>query len=178
MDKLIQTIQDEINNLMNSRQAKLTDGQLMRAEKMSIPHSLVMTIYEDYMKENISMPKLGEKYSISMAVIQKCFKKYKLKARPIAKFSDELRGQQIEDIKNQMSHSDFVKKYDCSKHMYFRLKREIAGGPSFKRNKFDDLEMYADIKKGMGVNEVRTKYDCSTNTYYRMKKKVEKNLVD
>jgi transposase len=128
MDKLIQTIQDEINQLMNSRFAKRTDKQLAYQDKKMISPKTIELIKNEYLK-GYSINDIEKKYDVCKQTISKYLKEEKIeidqqrsiheKKRKISKTEEKL-----EDIKNGFELNDFVIKWNCPKHSYYYYKKK------------------------------------------------------
>lgn len=125
MKSLIEEIQAQIDELKTSKYAKLSDGQLLRQEKLSIPFPLIREIHKKYIEQNLSIPQLGEMYNMNVGVIQKCFYRYKLETKSNAGFSKSILQQKMDDVQNGMSLADFMTKYNCSRNNYFHTKRKL-----------------------------------------------------
>lgn len=125
MKSLIEEIQAQIDELKTSKFGKLSDGQLLRQEKMSIPFPLIQEMHKKYIEQNLSLLHLGEMYNMSDRVIQKCFYRYKLETKSNAGFSKSILQEKIDDIQNGMSLADFMTKYNCSRNNYFHTKRKL-----------------------------------------------------
>jgi hypothetical protein len=120
MDKLIQTIQEEINQLMNSRFAKTSDVKLLLAESTSVDANLIDKIILEY-KNGEKIRHLAKKYNLSVNVIYK-----KMKQRKIPHMSTNipiLKDEKEKDILNGMSAKEFSKKWGTDRSTYY-LKRK------------------------------------------------------
>lgn len=122
MDKLIQTIQDEINKLMESKIAKSSDKQLEYWANRETPYETVMEMYQLHLS-GVSMSQVTKQYGYvgSNIVIEK-FHRHGLKyeklyhfggqhnAKPIEQYS--LDGEYIQTFESATKASEF---FNCHK---------------------------------------------------------------
>ena len=125
MDKLIQTIQEEINNIMKSKIAQKSDKQLWGYDTMKTPYELAVKMYEDYKKNYLSMKEIGKKYGISQNGVHKAFKSWNFKTRTCREGQLKQLDTKESDIKNGMSEKEFCEKYNTHRATYFRYKRNL-----------------------------------------------------
>jgi len=125
MDKLIQTIQDEINNVMKSKIAQKSDKQLWGYDTMKTPYELAVKMYEDYRQNNLSMKEVGKKYGISSNGVHKAFTSWNFKTRTCREGQLKQLDTKESDIKNGMSEKEFCEKYNAHRTTYFRYKRNL-----------------------------------------------------
>lgn len=125
MDKLIQTIQDEINNLMKSSIANKTDSQLWAYDKKKTPYELAVKMYEDYQNEHLSMKQVGERYGITANGVNKAFASWKFKTRTCREGQLKDFDSKENDIKNGMTMPEFCSKYNTTRNTYYRYKKNL-----------------------------------------------------
>jgi hypothetical protein len=134
MDKLIQTIQDEINNLMNSRWAKLTDNKLESIEKRTVASKdVIEKIIEEYYSSKRSVKEICVDYGVTYGTFKRQKISYGLE---VHRRSDNLKLQKVlekknhidekmNDIKSGMKNLDYQNKWNVSQSAYYQLKRKL-----------------------------------------------------
>lgn len=127
MKTLQQMVQEEINRLMSSKSAKMTDGYLEKYEKVRLPFEIVMMMYSDYTNNFLSLAKLAEKYNYTQTRIKNIFAVYGLKMRSTAEaMVDKRIDCQSADITNGMGEKQWCEKWGKSRPVYYRLKRSLV----------------------------------------------------
>jgi hypothetical protein len=125
MKTLIEMVQEEINQLMQSKLAKKTDTQLWAYDTMKTPYELAIKMYEDYINEQLSMKDVAKRYGITPNGVNKAFKSYKLKTRTCREGQLKNVDSKENDIKNGMGVTEFCLKYKTTKNTYYRYKKNI-----------------------------------------------------
>jgi hypothetical protein len=136
MDKLIQTIQDEINNLMNSKSAKLTDNKLESLEKSTVAtKDLVQKIIQEYYNSNRTLRQICGDYDISLSTFKRQRKSYGLEIKTGEKHNTTNLVQSIKtknqidektkDIQSGMTWKEYQLKWGVAETAYYRLKRKL-----------------------------------------------------
>ena len=125
MDKLIQTIQDEINNIMKSKIAQKSDKQLWGYDTVKTPYELAVKMYEDYKQNNLSMKEVGKKYGLSANGVNKAFASWKFKTRTCREGQLKNFDSKENDIKNGMTMPEFCSKYNMTRNSYYRYKKNL-----------------------------------------------------
>ena len=128
MDKLIQTIQEEINQLMNSRFAKRTDAQLLYDDKKMISPKTIEQIKNEY-SQGYSINDIEKKYGVCKQSISKYLKEEKIEIDQQRSVHEKRRSihqteKKIDDIKNGFGLNDFIKKWNCPKNTYYYYKKK------------------------------------------------------
>ena len=127
MDKLIQTIQEEINQLMNSRLAKRTDIQLVYEDNKMIPFHIVKVIMVEY-SNGTTLVSLKEKYGYDKITIAKNLRLQGVELRD-AKFNPQKArdshhtDEKLNDIKNGIKPKEFMAKWNCSRASWSHYKK-------------------------------------------------------
>jgi hypothetical protein len=125
MDKLIQTIQEEINQLMKSKIAQKSDKQLWGYDTMKTPYELAVKMYEDYRQNNLSMKEVGKKYGLTANGVNKAFTSWDFKTRTPREGQLKNFDEKQNDIKNGISVEEFCSKYNSTRGTYYRYKRNL-----------------------------------------------------
>ena len=125
MDKLIQTIQEEINNIMKSKIAQKSDKQLWGYDTVKTPYELAVKMYEDYKQNNLSMKEVGKKYGLSANGVNKAFASWKFKTRTCREGQLKNFDSKENDIKNGMTMPEFCSKYNMTRNSYYRYKKNL-----------------------------------------------------
>jgi hypothetical protein len=125
MDKLIQTIQEEINNIMKSKIAQKSDKQLWAHDTMKTPYELAVKMYEDYKQNHLSMKEVGKKYGLTANGVHKAFTSWDFKTRTPREGQLKNLDSKESDIKNGMSEKEFCSKYNSTRCTYYRYKRNL-----------------------------------------------------
>jgi hypothetical protein len=125
MDKLIQTIQEEINQLMQSKIAKKTDKQLWAHDVRRTSYELTVKMYEEYQNLFLSLKEIGKKNGLSVNGVQKAFNFYGFKTRTSQQGLLKNLDSKESDIKNGMSEKEFCSKYNSTRCTYYRYKRNL-----------------------------------------------------
>lgn len=156
MDKLIQTIQDEINNLMKSKSAKASDAQLLHFEKLSKWRR------SDENKKQFSERGLhGSKFTFEQAEeIRNKFYYQNVYANRLAKEYNVSETNLRQLLKNQSYKVDDwdYPDYEEQKEKNFYVNERIAEKIQF-------------IKDGYGVTNFCEYFQCEVTTYYGLVKK-------
>jgi hypothetical protein len=173
MDKLIQTIQEEINNIMKSKIAQKSDKQLWAYDTRKTPHELAVKMYEDYKQNNLSMKEVGKKYGLTANGVNKAFHSWDFKTRTCREGQLKHVDAKEYDIKNGISVEEFCSKYNSTRVTYYRYKRNLGIAVVVNESQMD-----IDIKNGMTLSEYKNKYNVQNNAYFSRKRKLKKDLAD
>ncbi len=125
MDKLIQTIQDEINNLMKSKIAQKSDAELLNYENRKTPYELVNKMYQDYQAGYLSLKEVGHKYGLTSNCVKRAFNIWKFKTRTVKEGQMKHLDSKEIDIKNGMGSIEFCSKYNTTRNTYYRYKKKF-----------------------------------------------------
>ena len=123
MNKLIQTIQEQIDLVMNSKMAKKSDALLLKYEKTSCDPILVNKAIVDY-ENGLSLESVSKKYNIPSSTISKKFKERKIQMRARVRDSFYYEGK-IQDIKNGMGVKEYCEKYNHDRSSYYKFRRKV-----------------------------------------------------
>jgi hypothetical protein len=176
MDKLIQTIQDEINNIMKSKIAQKSDKQLWAYDKMKTPYELVVKMYAVYQNEYLSMKDVGKRYGLTANGVNKAFDSWGFKTRTCREGQLKHHDDKESDIKNGISEKEFCQKYNTHENTYYRYRKNL--GMTGRKERSCENQMDLDIKNGMTLSEYKNKYNVQNNAYFSRKRKLKKDLVD
>jgi DNA invertase Pin-like site-specific DNA recombinase len=135
MKKLIQTIQDEINQLNKSRIGKKTDAQLMSFEKRrAVSKDIIQKIVDEYRQSKKTVKEICSDYGISDATYKRESDFYGIE-RPTRKLTtgNFIGGvskchqvdEKIKDIQSGMRFNEYHLKWGVTQGAYYRLKRKL-----------------------------------------------------
>lgn len=181
MKTLIDLVQEEINQLMQSKMAKFSDAKLECYDKKTISLTEAKKMHHDYVENKMTMRQLSQKYPYTIHGILSAFERYKLKTRVLIPYEE--RVDELKDIKNGMKLHEFISKYNTNREFYYKLKSHFkkTQGEYIKKRKSYSKEvvenMILDIKQGLTYSNFISKYSCGSSTYCRLKEKVEKDLA-
>ena len=123
MNKLIQTIQEQIDLVMNSKMAKKSDALLLKYEKSTCDPILIEKAIVDY-QNGESLESVAKKYNLSHGAVNKHLKQRNIKMRPRVRDSFHYDGK-IQDITNGMGVKEYCEKYNNDRSSYYKLKRKV-----------------------------------------------------
>jgi hypothetical protein len=135
MDKLIKTIQDEINNLMKSKIAQTSDKRLDFYNKRVVgSRELIQKISDEYNQSTKTLEKICVENGIAMSTFRKQCEWYGIE-RPTKeqKIGKKVVGVQrcyqveekIKDIQSGMVWKEYQLKWGVSEAAYYKLKKKL-----------------------------------------------------
>ena len=136
MDKLIQTIQDEINNLMKSKFAQTTDNRLAAMEKKTVASKpLVEKIIQQYYESGKTLRQLCDENGVSISSFKKQRKVYSLEFKTgykkdytnmvtAIKTKNQM-DEKEKDIQSGMLWKEYQLKWGVTETAYYKLKKNV-----------------------------------------------------
>lgn len=127
MKDIIKEIQEEINQLMNSRLAKRTDIQLLYEDNKMIPLHIVKLMIVEY-SNGTTLASLKENYGYDKQTIAKNLRLHGIKLRD-AKFNPQKTrdsyqtDEKLNDVKNGIKPKEFMAKWNCSRASWSHYKK-------------------------------------------------------
>lgn len=132
MKRLYQEIQDQINDLMNSKVARRTDAQLLRDDKQSVVTSEIIKRSIEMYSNGFSMKEIAIQFQLNRGTIRNI-----LKNQGVDTFENNSTGlvkrkiheEKTNDILNGMGVHEFCEKWNCPYKGYYdkkwRVKRKF-----------------------------------------------------
>ena len=130
MDKLIQTIQDEINKLMESKNAKLSDKRLEALDKSIVASKTVIEkIICEYYESKNTLRQICVGNGVSLSTFKKQRKAYGLeittRAHQMFTQTPMTIQEKLKDLESGMTLKEYQLKWDVLPNAYYRLKRKL-----------------------------------------------------
>ena len=131
MDKLIQTIQEQINLLMNSKCAKFSDKQLQHFEgKEKVTKETAIQIIDEYKKSNSTLGSILKTHGVKHGTFANTLERYGIEtpARNIRKggVKPPSYDERKNDIISGMKVNDWCLKWEgFTRHTYYQIKKKL-----------------------------------------------------
>ena len=128
MDKLIQTIQDEINQLMNSKSAQKSDAQLVFHDKSLIGTKIIIQkIVDEYNQSKKTLEQLCLENNISRSTFSIRCQQYGIECSTSQKGTERryCLQEKYNDIQSGMRFKEYHLKWKVSKYSYYTLKKKL-----------------------------------------------------
>ena len=128
MDKLIQTIQDEINQLMNSKSAQKSDAQLVFHDKSLIGTKIIIQkIVDEYNQSKKTLEQLCLENNISRSTFSIRCQQYGIECSTSQRGTERryCLQEKYNDIQSGMRFKEYHLKWKVSKNSYYTLKKKL-----------------------------------------------------
>lgn len=130
MNKLIQTIQEQIDLVMNSKCAKYSDKQMAHFQtKYVLTKEVAIQIIDEYKKSNEPLGALLKRHGVKTSTFGSALSKFALEtpARNIRKGVKKPPTfyERKNDIISGMSVRDWCLKWEMSRHTYYQMKKKM-----------------------------------------------------
>jgi hypothetical protein len=135
MKTLIEMVQEEINQLMLSRVAKLTDNKLLSIEKsVTVPKTLIEKIIADYYTSGKTVRQLCVDNGISLSRFKEKRKYYGLEIETRGVnyngLVDSIKSksqsdEKVKDILSGISCKDYQLKWNVKQGAYYNMKQKV-----------------------------------------------------